>query len=53
MIKFLDIKSINTPFESEFKKELDNFLRSGHYILGNQMEKFEEEFAAYCEAKHP
>jgi len=48
MIKFLDIKSINTPFESEFKRELDNFLRSGHYILGKEMVKFEEEFAAYC-----
>lgn len=51
MIKFLDIKSGNQRFESEFKKEFSNFLSSGEYILGTQVLKFEEEFAAYCGTK--
>ncbi len=52
MIKFLDLKSINKRFENEFKIELDKFLNSGIYILGNQVLKFEEEYAAYCGTKY-
>lgn len=51
MIKFLDIESVNKPYEREFNRELDNFFRSGNYILGDQVLRFEEEFAAYCGTK--
>lgn len=52
MIKFLDLKLINKGFESEFKIAFNDFLNSGHYILGNQVVCFEEEFAAYCKSKY-
>ena len=51
MIKFLDLKQINKQYESEFKEIFNNFLDSGHYILGDSLLKFENEFAAYCGTK--
>lgn len=52
MIKFLDLKLINKGFEIEFKNAFNDFLNSGNYILGNQVNYFEEEFAAYCKSKY-
>lgn len=51
MIKFLDLKKVNAPFEEEFKNAFHDFLNSGQYILGNQLLKFEEEFAKFCGSK--
>ncbi|GAA4292422.1 DegT/DnrJ/EryC1/StrS family aminotransferase [Aestuariibaculum suncheonense] len=48
MIKFLDLKEVNVRYHEEFKKQFDVFLNSGTYILGNQVELFESEFASYC-----
>ena len=51
-IPFLDMES---PYQ-ELKDELDaSYLRvmeSGWYILGGEVESFEQEFAAYVDAKH-
>ena len=52
MIKFLDLHKINTRFKTEFEQEFSGFLDSGHYVLGNSVLKFEQEFAAYCGTKH-
>jgi len=52
MIKFLDLKLINKNFEKEFKARFDAFLNSGQYILGEEVLKFEDQFAAYCGVKH-
>ena len=52
MIKFLDLKKINSKFESEFKDYFNSFLNTGHYILGKQVTEFETQFAAYCGTKH-
>ena len=51
-IPFADLK----PPYYELKEELEAaFLRvmeSGWYVLGNEVEAFEQEFAAYCGVKH-
>jgi|SRR5690606_29701210 len=52
MIKFLDLSLINKGFESEFKNAFNDFLNSGNYILGNQVDHFEDEFATYCKSKY-
>lgn len=52
MIPFLDLKAINKRFETEFQNRFQQFLDSGYYILGNQVQVFEEAFANYCGVKY-
>ncbi|BCY28714.1 DegT/DnrJ/EryC1/StrS family aminotransferase [Flavobacterium okayamense] len=52
MIKFLDLHKLNQPFEAEFKEKFQSFLDNGWYILGNEVNQFEENFAKYCSSKH-
>src|SRR5687768_2711941 len=52
MIPFLDLKKINEQYRSEFEVAMKDVLDSGWYILGNQCEAFEQEFAAYCETRY-
>lgn len=39
-------------YQEEFEKKAIDVLRSGWYVLGNEVKSFEEEFAAYTGAKH-
>ena len=52
MIPFLDLKKINLQYQDELKEAFDRILKSGWYILGEEVEKFEEEFAKYCGTKY-
>ncbi|WP_310558195.1 DegT/DnrJ/EryC1/StrS family aminotransferase [Flavobacterium sp.] len=52
MIKFLDLKKINAPYETAFQEKLKSVLESGWYILGNEVAAFETNFANYCQAKY-
>jgi dTDP-4-amino-4,6-dideoxygalactose transaminase len=52
MIPFLDLKKINEPYEAAFQEKLKSVLDTGWYILGKEVEKFETNFANYCETKH-
>ena len=51
MIKFLDLKLVNQPYNDLFKEAFDKFLNTGQYILGEQLLAFEKEFAHYCGVK--
>lgn len=52
MIKFLDLYKINEQYRSEIDIAIKRVLDSGWYILGQESEAFEQNFAAYCGAKH-
>ncbi len=52
MIKFLDLQALNARFETDFKKQFQEFLDTGWYILGKGVQEFEEAFATYCGVKH-
>ena len=52
MIPFLDLKKINAPYEVAFQNKLKSVLKSGWFILGNEVKEFEYNFATYCQAKH-
>ena len=52
MIPFLDLKAINLRQKKEFHAALDLVLDSGWFVLGNQTEYFEKEFAEYCGISH-
>lgn len=47
-VSFLDLKKNNARFKDEFDTVFNSFLDSGHYVLGNNVTAFEEEFADYC-----
>lgn len=51
MIPFLNLKKVNERYVSEIKEKLINVLDSGWYILGQELEAFEKEFATYCGTK--
>lgn len=48
MIKFLDLKKINEPYHLAFQEKFAAILDSGWYVLGNQVQEFEKNFATYC-----
>ena len=47
-IKFLDLKAVNQPYFPQFMEATQRFLDSGWYVLGNEVQAFENEYAAYC-----
>lgn len=52
MIKFLDLHKINVPYGNAFQQKLKSVLDKGWYILGNEVQEFEKNFADYCNASH-
>jgi dTDP-4-amino-4,6-dideoxygalactose transaminase len=48
MIPFLDLKKINSRYPDEINAGIRRVLQSGWYILGEEVEHFEQEFAYYC-----
>jgi dTDP-4-amino-4,6-dideoxygalactose transaminase len=52
MIKFLDLQKINLAHQQEIEEKLVNTFRSGWYLLGNEVENFEDNLAKYIGAPH-
>ncbi len=50
-VPFIDLQQINSRFEKPFQKGWTDVMSSGHYILGDQLTRFELEFASYCGTK--
>jgi dTDP-4-amino-4,6-dideoxygalactose transaminase len=48
MVPFLDLKKVNEYYRGEFDEVYDKVLSNGWYILGGEVEAFENEFATYC-----
>jgi len=51
-IPFLDLKAAYLELQPEIDASIKRVLESGWYILGEEVDAFEQEYAAYCEAKH-
>ncbi|OQM46892.1 MULTISPECIES: DegT/DnrJ/EryC1/StrS family aminotransferase [Anoxybacillaceae] len=52
MIPFLDLRAVNVQYEEKIKEAINRTINSGWYILGEEVERFEMEFAKYCGVKH-
>lgn len=50
-IPFLDMKSPYRELKAELDTAYQHVMESGWYILGEEVEGFEQEFAAYCNVK--
>ncbi|MEN6471862.1 MAG: DegT/DnrJ/EryC1/StrS family aminotransferase [Clostridiaceae bacterium] len=51
-VEATDLKRTYALHQEEYEQAALRALRSGWYILGNELEQFENDFAAYCGAKH-
>jgi dTDP-4-amino-4,6-dideoxygalactose transaminase len=52
MIPFLDIKAQYQSIKGEIDAAVLGVLASGQYVLGDEVARFEQEFAGYCNVKH-
>jgi len=52
MIEYENLRKVNEPFFKNFKCSFNELLKSGRYILGNNVNIIEREFASYCGSKY-
>lgn len=52
MIKFLDLQKINQLYQPEINKAVKRVVDCGWYLLGKELDKFEDEFANYSSTKY-
>ncbi|MCF0071464.1 DegT/DnrJ/EryC1/StrS family aminotransferase [Dyadobacter sp. CY261] len=52
MIPFLDLNQVNAPYLQAIEDASLRVIRSGWFILGNELKSFEKAYAEYCEAMH-
>ena len=48
VIKFLDLRAVNSQYAEEIQTAVRDSIDSGWYIRGNRCQVFESEFADYC-----
>lgn len=52
MIEYENLAKVNAPFFPLLQHAFERVMRRGWYILGEEVESFEREFAAYCGVSH-
>ena len=50
LVPFLDLRRAHREIETEIQAAIDRVLDRGVYILGNEVEAFEKEWATFCSA---
>jgi dTDP-4-amino-4,6-dideoxygalactose transaminase len=52
MVPFLDLKAVNAAHRQALVTAFERVLDSGWYVLGDEVQAFEREYAAWCGAAH-
>ena len=52
MIEYENLKKVNDKLFEKYTNSFDDFLKSGWYILGNNVSSFEDKFAKFCNSKY-
>ncbi len=52
MIKFLDLQKINNQYKQELKDAAVRVIDSGWYLMGKELETFEQSYATFCGTKY-
>ncbi|WP_212025320.1 DegT/DnrJ/EryC1/StrS family aminotransferase [Citrobacter portucalensis] len=52
MVDFLNLKKINERQRNELVSALERVIDSGWYIMGEELQAFEREFANFCQVKY-
>jgi len=51
-VQFLELKAPYAELREELDAAYNRVMVSGRYVMGTELEAFEQEFAAFCEAKY-
>ena len=51
-VPFQDLRAPYLELKDELDEAYQRFMDSGWYVLGGEVQSFEQEYAAYCEAQH-
>lgn len=51
VVPFSDLRAAYEELREEFDEAYRRFMRTGWYVLGPEVARFEEEYAAYCECQ--
>ncbi len=51
-VPFLDLSAVHDKLHAELAAAFERVARSGNYVLGPELEAFEQEFAEYCETRY-
>lgn len=51
-LAFFDLKTINQSFEPRLTEVVNRVVRSGYYVRGREVDKFEREFAGFVGTEH-
>lgn len=51
-IVYADLKALHDPIQKELDLAYERVIQSGWYILGKELEQFEEEYAAFCGTRY-
>lgn len=52
MIEYENLQKVNEKLFDKYKDSFDKFIKSGWYVLGDEVSKFEYNFAKYCNANY-
>lgn len=52
VIEYENLRKVNEPFFPEYNRVFNKVLESGWYVLGQNLARFEREFANYCGVSH-
>lgn len=52
MIEYENLRKVNDKLFDEFTENFANFIKSGWYVLGGQVNEFEDQFANFCGVNH-
>ena len=52
MIPFLNLKLLNEQYNDELVNAASRVIKSGWYLLGDEVNKFESSFSEYCKVDH-
>lgn len=51
-VPFLDLKTVNAPYEEKIREVVNRVIESGWYLKGQETEAFEKEFSDFIGVKH-
>lgn len=52
MIEYENLQKLNAPFVEAYLEQFKKVNESGWYVLGNEVQKFENDFASFCQTPY-